>query len=55
MSTNPSESAEQGTPAGDDTAAFRRFYLAETPEKPRSWLYRRLVSRSFRDRWRGRS
>jgi hypothetical protein len=50
MSINPSEPAEQGTPAADDTAAFQRFYLGETPKAPRSLLYRIFVGW-----WRDRS
>lgn len=50
MSMNPPEPAEQGTSSADDTAAFLRFYLAETPEKPRSLLYRVFVGW-----WRDRS
>ncbi|MCL2393229.1 MAG: hypothetical protein FWC87_00970 [Acidimicrobiaceae bacterium] len=38
-----SEPAEQGASSGDDTAAFQRFYLSDTPKEPRSLLYRLLV------------
>jgi hypothetical protein len=50
MSMNPSEPAEQGqgAPSADDTAAFQRFYFAESP-KSRSLLYRIFVG-WWRDR-----